>query len=135
MKNLAAMSIFFWICLGLVSAQGAKGQHSEAQSFEDPNQPIEVAVGQEFKIVLDSNPTTGFLWQLSQPLDETIVTFVGDKYDLPSTPGRVGAGGKHIWTFRAVSRGQATIALQYSRSWEKGVPPIKEAQFTVVVRH
>jgi len=135
MKNLAAISFLFWICVGFVSAQGAKAQHSGGPSFEDPNRPIEVMMGHEFKIVLDSNPTTGFQWQLSDPLDERIVTLVGTEYDIPKTPGVVGAGGKHIWTFKTVGLGQTMITLKYFRPWEKGVAPIKEATFTVIVRH
>lgn len=134
MNNLAAMSFLFWICVGLVSAQGGRAQQSDVPSFDDSGQPIELTIGQEFKIALDSNPTTGYLWRLSQPQDETIVTFVGDKYEIPTTPGRVAGGGKHIWTFRAVGQGHTVIVLEYCRPWEKGVAPIKKATFTVVVR-
>ena len=136
MKSLAVMSIVIWVCLGFVLAyvQSAEAQGSGGASFDNPDQPIEVGVGQEFRIVLDSNPTTGFTWQLSEPLDETHVTLVGDAYSVPSTPGRTGAGGKHTWTFRAVGQGQTVIALKYSRSWEKGVDPLKKVTFTVIVR-
>jgi len=132
MKNLALMSILFWMCLGLVSAQGSKAQGSEPQSFDNPTQPIEVAAGQEFRIVLDANPTTGYQWQLSGPLDERIVTLVGSDYQIPRTD-RVGAGGKHLWTFRAAGQGQTAIGLIYLRPWEKGIPPIKKMTFTVIV--
>jgi len=136
MKNLTLMSIVFWSCLGLVLAhvQCAKAQKSGGLSFDNPEQLIDVSVGQEFRIVLDSNPTTGFEWQLAAPLDEPLVTLVGDAYSVPPTPGRTGAGGKHTWTFRAMRRGQTVIALKYSRSWEKGVDPLKKIIFTVIVR-
>jgi len=136
MKSLALMSIVFWSCLGLVLAhvQCAKAQKSGGPSFDNPDQLIDVLVGQEFRIVLDSNPTTGFEWQLAALLDETLVTLVGNAYDVASTPGRTGAGGKQTWTFRAVRRGQTVIALKYSRSWEKGVDPLKKIIFTVIIR-
>jgi predicted secreted protein len=136
MKNLTLMSIVFWACSGLVLAhvQCAKAQGSGGPSFDNPEQLIEVPVGQEFRIALDSNPTTGFQWQLSETLDEAIVTFVGDDYKTPRIPGRTGTGGKHTWTFRAVGQGQTVIALRYSRPWEKGVDPLKKVTFTVIVR-
>ena len=136
MKNLSLMSIVFWSCLGLVLAhvQCAKAQKSGGPSFDNPDQIIDVSAGQEFRIVLDANPTTGFEWQLAAPLDETLVTLVGDAYSVPSTPGRTGAGGKHTWTFKAMRRGQTVIALKYSRSWEKRVDPLKKVIFTVIVR-
>ena len=136
MKGLAVMSIVIWVCLGFVLAyvQSSEAQGSEPQSFSNPDQPIDVSVGQEFRIVLDSNPTTGFGWQLAAPLDETLVTLVGNAYSVASTPGRTGAGGKHTWTFRAMRQGQTVIALKYSRSWEKGVDPLRKFIFTVIVR-
>jgi inhibitor of cysteine peptidase len=133
MKNLVLMSTLFWIFLGLVSAQGSKAQGSDPQSFDDPKEPVEVAVGQEFRIGLDANPTTGYQWQLSAPLDEGIVTLVANDYQMPRTD-RVGAGGKQILTFRAAGQGQTTIGLIYLRHWEKGIPPIKNVTFTVIVR-
>lgn len=33
---------------------------------------IEVDVGQEFALLLESDPSTAFRWQIAQPLDETI---------------------------------------------------------------
>ena len=133
MKNLVLMSTLFWICLGLVSVQGSKAQGSDPQSFDNPKEPVEVAAGQEFRIVLDANPTTGYQWQLSASLDDGIVTLVGNDYQMPRTD-RVGAGGKQIWTFRAAGQGQTTIGLVYLRHWEKGIPPIKNVTFTVIVR-
>lgn len=43
------------------------------QTYRDPAQPIEVLVGQAFSLTLESNPSTGYHWQLAQPVDETIV--------------------------------------------------------------
>jgi inhibitor of cysteine peptidase len=134
MKNVVLMSLVFWVCLGLASVKGSKAQDSGIPSFNDPSQPIDIAVGQNFRIVLDANPTTGYQWQLSEVLDERTVILVGSEYDIPRTPGLVGAGGKQIWTFKAVGQGQTVIVLHYLRSWEKGVPPLKTVTFTVIVR-
>ena len=135
MKNLVSMSMVFLACVGLalVIVQCAKGQKL-GPSFDNPDKLIEVTSGEEFRIVLDANPTTGFTWQLSSPLDDTLVTLVGNAYEAPSTPGRVGAGGKQTWTFKAIRRGQTVIGLQYARSWEKGIDPAKKLIFTVIVR-
>ncbi len=46
----------------------------------------------------------------------------------------VGAGGREVWTFRAVGRGECKIGLKYVRPWEKDVPPVREAVFQVIVK-
>jgi inhibitor of cysteine peptidase len=102
-------------------------QHRGATSL------IEVDVGQEFALVLESNPSTGYRWELAQPLDETILTFVGSEFRPPATP-LPGAPGKELRTFRAVGRGATTISLKYVRPWETDLPPARTATFPVVVR-
>lgn len=135
MKNLFFISILLWTGLGIIFGyfQHAGGGEP-SRSFADPDQPIDVGVNEEFTIALDANPTTGFLWRLSEPLDGSVLKFVRDEYKLAEAPGLTGGGGKHMWTFRTVDRGQAVISLTYSRPWEKGVAPLKKVTFTVNVR-
>lgn len=97
---------------------------------------IEVKVGQEFNITLESNPSTGYGWQLSKPLNETILNLIGSEYKPSEESGLiVGAGGTEIWTFRAVKSGTAEISLKYVRPWETDVPPIQEQNFGIIVRN
>ena len=96
-------------------------------------EPIEVEVGREFVIPLESNPTTGYRWQLIEPLDGRIVEFVGSEYK-GQEGERKGAGGEEIFAFRAVSQGTAKISLGYMRWWESNRPPIQTQTFTVIVR-
>ena len=93
---------------------------------------IEVEVGREFVIPLESNPTTGYRWQLIEPLDDGILEFVGDEYK--GLEGeRIGAGGEEVFTFRALSQGTTTISLGYVRRWKEG-PPEQTRTFAVIVR-
>jgi inhibitor of cysteine peptidase len=103
--------------------------HSEKENLQGQ---IEVTVSRDFSITLASNPTTGYQWELADPLDEAVVKLVSREYKGPETK-LIGAGGQEIWTFRAVSRGQTLISLKYVRPWEKGVAPDKTASYTVIV--
>jgi tripartite-type tricarboxylate transporter receptor subunit TctC len=94
---------------------------------------IETQVGQEVTITLDSNATTGYRWQLAEPLDESILELVGSEYE-PPEGGGIGAGGQELWTFRGVGQGESEIALKYVQPWEEDAAPAKERTFTVVVR-
>jgi len=94
---------------------------------------IETKVGQEFNITLDSNQSTGYGWQLAEPLDESILQLVGSEYE-PPEGGGIGAGGQDLWTFKAVGEGETEIGLKYVRPWEEDGVPAKERTFTVTVR-
>ena len=95
--------------------------------------PIAARVGDEFKITLDSNQTTGYQWQLAESPDVKIVQFVLNAYNEPSKP-IPGRGGTETWTFRAAGKGKTAIAFKYVRPWEKNVAPIQTRKFEVEVR-
>ena len=78
----------------------------------DPTQLIGVKAGETFDIVLPSNSSTGYHWDIIPELDEDIVQFVTQDY-IPEQPVIPGSGGVDVWTFRAVSVGDTTIALGY----------------------
>jgi len=98
----------------------------------NPNQPLDVNVGDQFTLALDANRTTGYSWQLAQPPDSSVVQLVGSSY-VPPNVVRPGAGGKECWTFDAVGAGVTQIELNYLRPWEHGVPPARSLTFSVVV--
>ena len=100
--------------------------------YRDPAVPVDVKVGTEFALVLDSNPSTGYQWQLALPPDAAVVRALGSTYHPPATV-LPGAGGSEEWPFRAVGAGRATITLSYVRPWEKDTPPVKTISFQVVV--
>jgi inhibitor of cysteine peptidase len=95
--------------------------------------PIEVEVGQEFAIILRSNPTTGYHWQLAGLSDEEIVKLVRSEYKGPEAE-LVGTGGEEVWAFQAISQDETVVSLEYVRPWEKDVPPAEARSFTVLVR-
>jgi predicted secreted protein len=97
----------------------------------DPAVPIRVTAGEEFVVVLGSNPSTGYTWRLAVPLDETIVRLVGSRYQPDESNGRPGSGGKDFWTFVAVGRGRAVIHFESARGAE---PALSRLAFSVEVR-
>lgn len=94
---------------------------TEPVATSDPAQPIETQAGETFVIVLDTNPSTGYHWEV---LGEMIgAEFVSRDYiaDQPVAPG---SGGQDIWTFKALAAGQAQITFG-------NYPPSGEAEQTV----
>jgi predicted secreted protein len=89
---------------------------------------ITVDQGDEFVIALGSNPTTGYEWTAA---DNPDVTFVSSKQVNGSA--LPGAPSTQQLTFRADHAGSSTLELDYLRSFEPGVPPVKKAKFPVTV--
>lgn len=93
---------------------------------------INVKPGKSFRIVLDSNRTTGYAWKLSAPIDKKIITSTGSKYIAPESRAK-GAPGKEEWTFKAHKPGRVKLIFHYARPWEKNKPPasVREIEISI----
>lgn len=83
------------------------------------------------RIVLQSNPTTGYYW-VAETGDAGIVVVVSDDYVAdPAPEGIVGSGGVQALVFKGMSKGKATILLSYQRS-ERDVAETKTIHVNVI---
>lgn len=75
----------------------------------------------EVIIRLNSNPTTGFTWQMSvDPEDENIVSISDETYIPNKTNSKLcGSGGISEFKVKAHNKGEATITGVYIRPWMK----------------
>jgi inhibitor of cysteine peptidase len=78
----------------------------------DPTQLVTVKAGETFELVLPSNPSTGYRWNIIPELDENIVQFVEQSY-ISEQPIIPGSAGVDVWMFRAVGAGDTTVVLGY----------------------
>ncbi|MBI5962429.1 MAG: protease inhibitor I42 family protein [Chloroflexi bacterium] len=101
--------------------------------ISDPSKILEAAIGNEFKIIIDSNPTTGYHWEIIGEVEKTIVEFISKDFkgDEPAMPG---SGGVDIWAFRAVGAGETHITLGYYPPSNDPVGPQQTVTFTVTVK-
>jgi len=94
----------------------------------DSGKTVDLNVGREFDIGLDSNPSTGYIWTL-EPYDEYVLKQVNLKYKRYSET--IGSGGLRRYYFQVVGVGKTTLTFKYSRLWEKGIPPKKSFILTI----
>jgi predicted secreted protein len=82
----------------------------------------EVAVGDQVKVTLCSNPTTGFSWQPPEISDASVVGIADSTFVAPSTGTEpvVGAAGTDHVTFQVMATGTSTVVLRYSQPWAGG---------------
>jgi len=77
---------------------------------------ILVKVNEEFKIPLDSNPSTGYKWEAS--FDDGFLKLKADRFNRPAK-ALIGAGGTQTFVFLPVKQGETKIRFVYKRHWEK----------------
>jgi len=94
--------------------------------------PITLEVGQRAVIELESNATTGYQWAPTAEPDARVVSVVSDTYVAPGSQ-LAGAGGTQKIVVEGVAAGTTTLALGYSRPWEKDTPPARTATFDITV--
>jgi len=92
----------------------------------------ELGEDQVLVISLESNPSTGYSWQVAE-IDENVVQQVGETEFEQLSP-LLGAPEKQILRFKPVGAGQSTLKLVYRRPWEKDVEPLETYSLQVVVQ-
>ncbi len=73
-----------------------------------------VKVGQEFSIVLPTNPSTGYTWNASY--NNQYLELVNQSYQ-PSYPIEEGSGGNETFIFKALKPSDTIITLNYKAPW------------------
>ena len=126
MRTVVVMS--FILIFALFSGCGTNGS---SLTDADNGKQIAVRPGEILTLTLESNPTTGYSWQVME-LDSAVLTQVSDpEYKQSSgAEGLVGAGGTETFRFKAVGSSETTLELGYTRPWES-VPPVET--FTIQV--
>ncbi|NAS89324.1 hypothetical protein C4E24_06250 [ANME-1 cluster archaeon AG-394-G21] len=89
----------------------------------DNNTTINVTTGEFLVVFLEGNPTTGYTWEVTEPLDELVLQQVGDIVSVPESD-LLGAPSMQIATFEVVGAGNATIKMVYHRPWETEAEPV-----------
>jgi predicted secreted protein len=124
-RGLLALMVF------VLAASGC-GTSEESSLFTDRDERFNIDVGDEFQVVLESNMTTGYGWQLEAELDGGVLELVGEHYEAPNTD-LVGAAGQQVFDFRATGDGSTFVQLWYIRSFDDPPDPVDRAQFEVIV--
>lgn len=132
MKKLFVMLSILLLSFACSSITPAAGPASEVV-VTDPATSIEVERGEVFTIVIESNPSTGYHWEVVGDLNENVVLFVSREYTA-SEPVLTGSGGVDVWTFKAVSAGETQITLGSYPPGVDGGEPERSVTFNVIVK-
>jgi predicted secreted protein len=112
---------------------GGDGGPSGPGVYTDPGKTIRLQTGDEFSIELESDPSTGFNWVLTEQLKSSVVRMVRVSYRPPDPPVP-GTPGTDVWAFRATGPGTAEITLGYVKQSVTPSETAEERTFTVEVK-
>ena len=102
--------------LGTLAACG-HGEEQTPTPTQDEN-TLTFAVGSEYLLELESNPTTGYFWPCNIEPD-TVRKIARDTYVAdPAPEGLVGSGGRQEFRLIASKAGKAALECAYARSAE-----------------
>nr|WP_217444740.1 protease inhibitor I42 family protein [Brevibacillus sp. HB1.2] len=81
---------------------------------------LQVQEGHLFTITLVANPSTGYQWDLSNPVDARFLSLHANHFVPPPSPARIGQEGHQVMSFQALRRGMTSISMKYCRPWDSG---------------
>ncbi len=100
---------------------------------------VNMAPKGSLQVTLESNPTTGYRWELTGISDSGVLQEAGHTYDTPTYKLKegeqppLGAGGMEFWNFTALKKGTATLTMDYNRSFDPATKGEKTFSLTVIV--
>jgi inhibitor of cysteine peptidase len=98
----------------------------------DSDREVVLSQNHLFRIVLPSNPTTGYSWNVS--IDDSKIVAIESSNYVADNSGRVGVGGETTWVLMTHNKGNARLTFSYQRPWEEKVAPTRVVTFSINVR-
>ncbi len=98
----------------------------------DSGSELRLDIGDEFIVELESNPSTGYSWELLDPNTIPMVRLDSSVYTAPDSD-LVGAAGTQTFTFEAVEFGAGVVRLEYIRTFDEVIIPDRVVEYIVIV--
>jgi len=113
------MKKLIWLLPFLLLA-GCGGPKLPQITFQSNNTDNKIEVGKSFQVVLPSNQTTGYKWEMVD-LTSGVLEQVKNDYRVSKKYAEnvVGTGGEETWTFKVLKDERSHIVMEYRRPWNK----------------
>lgn len=120
------------VVVGSVIAACGDGDDDGILVLTDADSGSEVVLdaGERFEVHLESNPSTGFAWELAAMTTPDLVTLDEQRYVEPDAD-LVGAPGTEIFVFTAGADAAGVLRLEYVRSFDDPRVPERVAEFVI----
>ena len=88
-----------------------------------------VRLGEEIKVKLFENASTGYRWQLATDDNFTLLGRVLAEESISSVPG---SGNHFLFVVKATKPGEHVLRFELVRPWEKTAPPVESYEEVVI---
>ncbi len=93
---------------------------------------VALVVNDQFSVILDGNPTTGYIWEI-QTMDSSVLVLQG-KPEFTTNSRLRGGPGSFRFTFKALQSGITDLRLIYHRPFEKNKAPERVYEISVEIQ-
>jgi predicted secreted protein len=121
------------VCAAALVVPACSSDPAEQAVYGDADSGTEILVdaGEQFEIQLDSNPSTGYSWEIADDAGLNAVELITRDHE-PADTELVGASGVDVFVFEAVA-GAQILRLEYARSFDDPVVPERIVEYIVRV--
>lgn len=109
---------------------GDDGDEVRILTAEQSGAEIEFGSEEEFEVHLESNPSTGFMWEISEMTTPDLVQLVSRRY-VEADSDLVGVAGTEVFVFSTGEKGAGVLRLEYVRSFDDPIVPERVAEYVV----
>lgn len=129
-RSVIRIGTLFLLLAALASCGGDAAR--TVLDASDSGSEVLLDTGDQFQVDLESNPSTGYSWNLDLRSAANIVTLQSSGYS-PAVTEQVGAPGIETFVFEATEPGAAIIRLEYVRPFDELPIPERIVEFIVRV--
>lgn len=98
------------------------------------SESIAAVAGQDFQVVLDSNPSTGYEWAMVNTPDAKVIQPKGNYFlQGPGSANMPGAPGRQVWNFAALAPGKTDVKFENRQAGQQGGTPAQTHDVAVAV--
>lgn len=124
--------ILIFLAIFILTTAGCQQKKDAVSKRISGDCEISIIKGQTLELELESNPTTGYLWEVKKISPDGLLERVGD-YSYKRQFNLIGGGGLQIFTFNAARKGEAKLEFAYRRPWEDERETAKKFDVKVTV--
>jgi inhibitor of cysteine peptidase len=115
MKKITLIISGFILAFGITACNSTQKQLRQIGQ-EKIDADYTIPVGESVIIELESNPSTGYKWELAGKSYDKIVSLENREYKSENNnQNMVGAGGIDFWTFKGEKQGEVILLLKYQK--------------------
>lgn len=131
MRSLVVLGVAVSIAALTLAACSTDSADVTAFSEADSGTEIAVKAGEQFEIRLDSNPSTGFQWEMTPDIEPSSVE-LRDRHHEPADTELVGASGVDVFLFEAIADAEI-LRLEYVRPFDDPIVPERVVEYIIRV--